>query len=247
MFLEHLAGWGSAWSASDLEHLSITIMFFGGGLCGMFIESKKIRELLNATLTSAAKPQFYSPYQNESRDGDKSWEAPKTYAFSMNPLPGLIILLLGVMMSSHHQASMVSSMIHKQWGTLLVGAAFARAATYIIFYISPPTSLLPSRPPSEVITAFCLMAGGIVFMASVSHHIPCHKMKRKASLKLKQCRDVVSSIESNNIEAGVVFMVAMGMVAFFMAWVIFVIAIKGWAVRKEERSERLQPNFENMA
>jgi hypothetical protein len=32
VFLEHLAAWGSAWTAQDLEHLSITIMFFGGGL-----------------------------------------------------------------------------------------------------------------------------------------------------------------------------------------------------------------------
>jgi len=60
-------------------------------------------------------------------------------------------------------------MIHKQWGTLLVGAAFARAATYIILYLSPPTSVLPGRPPTELITAFCLMAGGMIFMASVSH------------------------------------------------------------------------------
>ena len=32
MFLEHLAGWGDAWTASDLEHVSISILFFGGGL-----------------------------------------------------------------------------------------------------------------------------------------------------------------------------------------------------------------------
>jgi hypothetical protein len=27
---------------------------------------------------------------------------------------------------------------------------------------------LPGRPPTELITAFCLMAGGMIFMASVS-------------------------------------------------------------------------------
>jgi hypothetical protein len=32
IFLEHLAAWGEAWSAQDLEHLSITVMFIGGGL-----------------------------------------------------------------------------------------------------------------------------------------------------------------------------------------------------------------------
>jgi len=71
-------------------------------------------------------------------------------------------------MSSHHQQSMVSSMVHKQWGTLLVGCAFARAATYVVFYLSPPASVLPGRPPTELIAAFCLMAGGLIFMASVS-------------------------------------------------------------------------------
>lgn len=32
VFLEHLAAWGEAWTAQDLEHVSISIMFFGGGL-----------------------------------------------------------------------------------------------------------------------------------------------------------------------------------------------------------------------
>lgn len=32
VFLEHLAAWGGAWTAQDFEHVSISIMFFGGGL-----------------------------------------------------------------------------------------------------------------------------------------------------------------------------------------------------------------------
>ena len=32
VFLEHLAAWGDAWAAEDLEHVAISIMFFGGGL-----------------------------------------------------------------------------------------------------------------------------------------------------------------------------------------------------------------------
>lgn len=34
VFLEHLNAWGKAWAPSDMEHLSITFMFFGGGLVG---------------------------------------------------------------------------------------------------------------------------------------------------------------------------------------------------------------------
>lgn len=32
VFLEHLAAWGGEWTAQDFEHVSISIMFFGGGL-----------------------------------------------------------------------------------------------------------------------------------------------------------------------------------------------------------------------
>ena len=37
MFLEHLGGWGGPWTAHDLEHVSITIMFFGGGLVSFLV------------------------------------------------------------------------------------------------------------------------------------------------------------------------------------------------------------------
>lgn len=126
----------------------------------MLIESKRIRDLLNVVKEADAS---YSP--------DTTGE-PASYRTPMNPLPALVVLLLGLMMSSHHQESMVSTMIHTQWGTLLAGAAFARAATYIIFYLSPPTSIYPGRPPTELITAFCLMAGGMVFMSSVRCLLP---------------------------------------------------------------------------
>lgn len=46
-FLEHLAGWGEEWTAMDLEHVSISIMFFGGGLVSVR-ESAWHRALLTA-------------------------------------------------------------------------------------------------------------------------------------------------------------------------------------------------------
>src|SRR3954449_11423902 len=110
----------------------------------MLIESTKIRDLLNATVRQT---QSHSRLDYHISDQEAS-EPPKSYKFSMNPLPALIVLLLGMMMSSHHQESMFSTMVHKQWGTLLIGAAFSRAVTYVIFYMAPPTSILPGRPPS---------------------------------------------------------------------------------------------------
>jgi hypothetical protein len=133
----------------------------------MLIESTAIRNLLNVNTSKASSSREAHIPATHGEDEESSWLPPQSYKVSMNPIPALMVLLLGIMMSSHHQSSMVSTMIHKQWGTLLMGASFARGLTYIIFYLSPPTSFLPSRPPSELITAFCLMAGGLVFMASV--------------------------------------------------------------------------------
>ena len=211
VFLEHLAAWGHAWSTQDLEHVSITIMFFGGGLCGMLVESTRIRDLLNTAI-------LISP---AARSKKELLSAPKTYSVSMNPFPGLIILLLGLMMSSHHQASMVSTMIHKQWGTLFVGFALARAVTYILQFVAPPSSYLPSRPPSEIISSFCLIAGGLIFMASN--------------------KDTIAAMEHYNLHAMFPFTVTMGFTCLLMAWAIGVLAVKGWAVRSRQAPQR--PGF----
>lgn len=131
----------------------------------MLIESIRIRDLLNTTVTESAST--YPGHAHSDRDRE-NLEEPESYRFSMNPIPALVILLTGMMMSSHTQASMISSMIHKQWGNLLAGASFARGFTYVLIYLKPPRSVMPSRPPTELLAAFGLISGGIIFMASVS-------------------------------------------------------------------------------
>lgn len=173
----------------------------------MIVESSKMRDLLNSAVVQVQPPSQYN---------DEIWQAPRQYRFSMNPIPGLIILLLGKMMSSHHQESMLSTMIHTQWGGMFMGFALARALTYITLYISPPTSYLPSRPPTEVLTSFCLIAGGITFMVSN--------------------KDTVAALESYDLDAMFTFTVTMGLVALIMAWTVVTVAIKGWATRKESAS-----------
>lgn len=175
VFLEHLAGAGKAWSSTDLEHASISVMFLGGGLCGMLFESKRIKNWLNETI-------LQSP---SHRSSDPNWQQPDTQSVSLNPMPALVILLLGMMMGSHHQDSMVSTMVHKQWGNLLAGFALARGATYILLYIKPPTSYLPARPPTEIISSFCLIGGGLIFMLSVSIPTYNHKTERKEKETVK--------------------------------------------------------------
>ena len=216
VFLEHLAAWGGRWTAQDLEHVSISIMFFGGGLCGMLIESRRVRDLLNTTILS-------SPANRSKPTINQRWATPKNYGTSLNPFPGLIILLLGLMMSSHHQDSMVSTMVHKHWGTLFVGFALARAVTYLLMYLSPPSSYLPSRPPSEIITSFCLISGGLIFMASN--------------------KNTVAAMEHYDLDAMLIFTVTMGFTAFLMAWTILVLALKGWAARRNQPSRfAVQPS-----
>lgn len=173
----------------------------------MLIESRRIRDLLNTTTALAAEK------------GPAHLEEPPQYGFSLNPLPALVIMLTGIMMSSHTQQSMISSMIHKQWGTMLSGAAIARALTYVLVYLKPPTSTLPSRPPTELLSAFGLMTGGVLFMASSG--------------------DTVSAMERNGVDEMFMYTVTMGLVGLVMAWEIVCVAVKGWAVRREmEMGER---------
>ncbi|OHX00252.1 integral membrane protein [Colletotrichum incanum] len=210
IFLEHLGNWGGEYSAQDLEHISITVLFIGGGLVGMLIESGRIRDLLNTSVIDAAAIMPERTYDDEERE---TLQPPKQYEFSINPIPALVILLLGIMMSSHTQHSMISSMVHEQWGNLLTGASFARGFTYVIMYLKPPKSVLPSRPPTELLAAFALISGGIIFMASAS--------------------DTVEGMEHYNLDAMFMYTVTMGLVGLLMAWEIIVLAIKGWAVRNE--------------
>jgi hypothetical protein len=224
IFMEHMGNVDGKWTAQDLEHLSITVLFLGGGLVsnthslspntadhlqlGMLIESVRVRDLLNTTVDKAS---------THDEEHSPALGAPRQYDFSINPIPALVILLLGIMMSSHTQPTMISSMIHKQWGNLLTAASFARGMTYVLLYLKPPRSIYPSRPPTELLAAFGLIAGGVIFMASAG--------------------DTVQGMIHYELDAMFMYTVTMGLVGLLMAWIIVVLCIKGWAVRREARLE----------
>lgn len=209
VFLEHLSAWGKAWTPMDLEHISITIMFFGGGLLGMLIESSALRHLMSTSL----KPP---PTLSLRATTDRYSEPPQTTAHPLNPMPALVIFLLGLMMSSHTQHSPVSASIHKQWGLLFAGFSLSRILTYVTMYLRPPTTYAPSRPPTEIIASFCLVAGGVIFMASNA--------------------DTVHALEGYELDAMFVFTVVMGLACLLLAWMVVVVAVKNWAVRREARA-----------
>ena len=178
----------------------------------MLVESKTVRTWLNTSVEMMPSRQGVETVDDPS----SRRQEPRTYNFTFNPVPALIIMLLGITMSSHHQDSMVSTAVHAQWGTLLSGFAISRIVTYLFLYVSPPTSIYPSRPPSEVLAAFCLISGGLIFMAST--------------------RDVIIWMEERNLMAMFVFTVVMGFTCFLMAWTVIVLALKGWVVRRERRA-----------
>jgi hypothetical protein len=197
IFLEHLGSTDGAWSPKDLEHASIAALFIGGGMLGMLVDSGRIRTLLNTTVHASTEevemaslggggsglggvdrhPPTHADLESSAPTSSapelsSSLDPPDSYAFSLNPIPALVVLLVGKMMSSHAQADMTDAMVHRQWGDLLFAASLARMATYVLVYLRPPRSALPSRPPTELLTAFCLISGGLIFMESVSLACP---------------------------------------------------------------------------
>ncbi|TKA63829.1 hypothetical protein B0A55_10198 [Friedmanniomyces simplex] len=220
VFLEHLNSWGGEWHPQDFEHVSLTVLFFGGGLLGMLVDSAWFRTQMNTSvvlqssrLADASRFAADGVEAGAADVPDDHWQEPKTYQVPLNPMPGLVIMILGIMMSAHHQHSMVSTMMHTQWGTLFFAFAIARATTYLILFLKPPTSHFPARPPSELVTAFCLMSGGLLFMVSA--------------------HDTIWAIETSGLDAMTIFTVTMGLTGIVMAWEVVCFAVKGWAVRKE--------------
>jgi hypothetical protein len=214
VWLEHLTAWGEAWSPMDYDHISITTLFFGGGLLGMLVESKRIRKLLNNSLTLAQISDPENSDDQASTTGAK-WAAPDTASTPLNPLPALTILLLGIIMATHTQHSAFAATVHTMWGALFTLAAAFRLCTYLLHYIRPPVSYLPSRPPTELITGFSLVAGGFMFMISP--------------------RDITDALESSGADEMVAFVVSMGFTAVICAGVVACMAAKGWAIAHEHR------------
>ena len=131
----------------------------------------------------------------------------------MNPIPAILVFLLGFMMSSHHQASKVSSMLHMLWGQTFMAGALARMATYAMLFLRPPTSSMPQRPPTEVIISFCMIAGGLLLTLSN--------------------KDTIEALEYHDLDAMFIFTVVLALTAILMAWVAMCLAIKGWGQQKE--------------
>ncbi|KAF5099235.1 hypothetical protein D0Z00_001738 [Geotrichum galactomycetum] len=203
VFMEHLGNTTGEWSHKDLQHISIAFMYFGGGLCGLLIESATVRRLVNRTLSTS---------NDEAEDQVNSGMLG---SLSLNPLPAFIVFWTGVLMSQHEQAMPLSTTIHMQWGYLFSVGALFRFTTYLVMFLKPPTSTVPSRPATELVTSFCLLCGGLVFMQSNT--------------------ETVEAMIYRSLDGMFTLNVTVGITALIMAWIMVVSTIKAWASRRQPR------------
>ncbi|KAF8897397.1 cytoplasmic protein [Infundibulicybe gibba] len=190
---------GDPFTTKQIQHIGIAVMFCFAGLVGMGIESKKIRQWLAAsTFASLSTP-------NAPREAVAE---PPSYSASFNPFPPLVIGITGAAMAAHAQTYLFQVQIHALWGNLLVGFSVLRCLTYFFLWLSPPRSILPSRPPTEALGSFFLACGGLVFMLS-TEEVTIAAMRRGRD-------DVMMFLN-----------VAVAITCFAFCWTLFIVGFKG--------------------
>jgi len=190
---------GDPFTTKQIQHIGIAVMFCFAGLIGMGIESKRIRKWLAAsTFASIGSPLTQDAVAE-----------PPSYSASFNPFPALVIGVTGAAMAAHAQTYLFQVQIHALWGNLLVAFSVLRCLTYFFLWISPPKSILPSRPPTEALGSFFLACGGLVFMFS-TEEVTIAAMRRGRD-------DVMMFLN-----------VAVAMTCFAFSWTLFVVGFKGW-------------------
>lgn len=206
IFLEHLANAGGAWSAKDLQHVSIAFIYIGCGLCGVLLEKK---------ISSWRKAKALESLEKYSDSKSINGIMAANPGFSPNPFPLLTIFWTGYLMSQHEQESQMATAIHLQWGNMFVFACAFRAITYGFFLVAPvnnKTMTKPQMPMSELVVSFCLMAGGLIFMES--------------------CTPVVHLMEYYGYSAMFTLNLTLGIVTLLMAWQMSVFSLKDCLMKR---------------
>lgn len=204
---------GEPYSVKQIQHISIAVMFWFVGLIGMGLEMNSLRTLVGypiAKLHPAAVPA------TEEADVVSVQRAPPSYVGSFNPFPALVIGVTGITMATHHQDYVYEVQIHMLWGLMLAVFSMMRIVTYIILWLRPPTSVLPSRPPSEAIASFALTLGGLLFMLS----------NEEVSF---------AAMRSGYGDFMAILNVSISLVGLVFCWAFCIMVIKAWASRREEK------------
>ncbi|KAJ9121488.1 hypothetical protein QFC22_002104 [Naganishia vaughanmartiniae] len=193
---------GDPYTIKQVQHISIAVMFWFGGLSGMGLESRSLRRLLGTGAVPGAAGKKGKVVE------------PKSYSFSFNPFPALVIGILGIAMSAHKQDYAFQVTIHALWGYCLAGFSLFRLLTYFFLWTTPPSdSVLPSRPPTEGLAAFCLACGGVLFFLSDE--------------------EIAYAAMRHAYDDGFAFLCwTVALVCFIFTWILAIMAIKGWAVER---------------
>ncbi|KAI8075305.1 hypothetical protein BC940DRAFT_287975 [Gongronella butleri] len=208
-WMEHF-GKDDEWTHKDFEHASLAFMWWWCGLIGLLVESRALRRLLERQVL---KTPLDVPKH----------EVQQTYSF--NPFPALTVMLTGISMGNHHQETQYSTNVHYMWGLLLALAALSRIGTYVLLYRSPPSDAQPGRPPTEVLGAFCLIAGAILFMAS-----------NPGTLTWMRRLEVDSMFMMN---------VTVALTTITLSYVAFLLILKAWAQKREQRKKAIKQGYQD--
>jgi len=189
---------GDPYTTKQVQHISIALMFWFAGLVGMGMESRRVRRWLAASAITAQGP-----------NRPTSVIEPPSYRASFNPFPALVIGVTGAAMSAHAQTYVFQVQVHQLWGWLLLGFSVVRCLTYFFLWLGPPTSVLPSRPPTEALGSFFLACGGLLFMFST---------EELTLAAMRKGRDDMMMFLN----------VAVAITCFAFCWTLCIVTFNGW-------------------
>lgn len=206
VFMEHLAAPGGAWTAKDLQHVSIAFMYIGCGLCGVMTEIKLSKWRREKFMSQLAKLEPATGISKIEVEAIRTC----TPGFSPNPFPAFTIFFTGLLMSLHLQASELSTQIHVQWGSLLTYGSVVRLFTMVLMlfwkYDNYESLFKPVRPFTELITSFALLCGGLVFMESTD--------------------PVIEAMEYRGFTGMFTLNLSVGFITILMGWIMILLAFR---------------------
>ncbi|CCG80720.1 Uncharacterized membrane protein C3B8.06 [Taphrina deformans PYCC 5710] len=189
LFLERLGHSDEPISHTDIQHMSIAAMFACAGCIGLLLESQSVQDILHRSEQSSSK---------------------RSRTKTTNVLPAIVVFFTGLLMSQHNQDSQFATDLHKTWGYYFCIASVFRLLTYCLTFLAPSSST-SSRPPSEVLVSFTLIAGAIVFMMSA--------------------RDAAQVLEYYHIDLMFAISLSVAGALAIMVWTMYIMILKGLHAR----------------
>lgn len=213
IFLEHLASTDGSWNAKDLQHASIAFLYLGAGLCGLLVEFY-MRDTSYDLAITQYKKIFKEENDREMNQEELDDILVANPGYSVNPMGPFTIFWTGILMSKHAQASAVSTAVHVQWGNMLTYGSPFRVFSMIYMMAFPAKKVgVPQRPFTELISSFCLLSGGLIFMESTDQ--------------------VIDAMEYRGYTEMFTFNICLGFMSILMSWIIILFVAKDWLQKKQ--------------